>query len=454
MLLHESAERTRAWLDGWKLEPIIWAPLGMLILAWVAWNSDPAAVRATFAGVVALSPIWLPLSLAVSSWKVWMHYIRYMFWFNQEWVLLEIQLPPEVQKSPLAMELFLTALWNAGGETTFIQRIWKGQFRPVWSLEIASNEGRISFYMHMRKGWKNITEARLYGQFPEAKVTEVEDYVAKVPFNLEEYELFGCEYQKGEPQALPLRSYIDYGLDKNPDTPEIQVDPLTNLLEFLSTAGPGEFLWLQLVIQARKKDQWYGFYYNKRDDFKDPAKKAIQAITEGAIVRAQEFVTDEAEKKKVGSRGAMLLTGGEKLRVEAIERSLTKLVFECGIRVIYMAKRSNFNGVKIGGLIRFFDANRYPDYNALGVTRSVQNFDYPWQDFMNIRKSKVKRDMFFQQKNRAYFYVPYDQKPVFLTTEELATLWHFPNSFVKTPGLERVASRVSEGPTNLPTLPS
>jgi hypothetical protein len=99
------------------------------------------------------------------------------------------------------MELFLTTLHNAGGEPTILRRAWHGHFRAVWSLEIASIEGHIHYYIHLRRAWKNIVEARLYGQFPEAKVTEVEDYFAKIPFNLEEYNLWGSEYKKGIPRA-------------------------------------------------------------------------------------------------------------------------------------------------------------------------------------------------------------------------------------------------------------
>jgi hypothetical protein len=34
------------------------------------------------------------------------------------------------------MELVLVGLWNNGSETTFLQRIWKGQFRVVSTLEL------------------------------------------------------------------------------------------------------------------------------------------------------------------------------------------------------------------------------------------------------------------------------------------------------------------------------
>ncbi len=453
MFLHDQAEKTAKWFNEWNFDPIVIGGLWFFFLVLAVIGIDADVIPGVAAFVVYLSPIWLPVYLGVFLWIVWMHYIRFMFWFNQKWILLEITLPPEVEKSPLAMELFLTGIWNAGGESTFIARLWEGKFRAVWSLEIASNEGRVVYYLHTRESWRTIIESRLYGQYPEAKITEVDDYVDKVPYNKAEYDLWGGEFAKGEPGAMPFRTYIDYQLDKDTDTPENKVDPISNTLELMGSLGKDEYMWMQVIIRARKKDEWHGFYLS-HDHWKEGATKKIKEITEGAVKRAQGLIKDEAEQKKVGSRGAMLLNVGEKDQIEAIERSLTKNVFECGIRVLYMAKKEKFHGINIGATVRFFDAFRYPNFNSIGITRGMSIFDHPWQDFGDIRANMIRRKLFFRYKHRAYFYVPYEQMPTMMTTEELATLWHFPGSWVKTPGVQRVSSRRADAPSNLPTLPS
>ncbi len=447
------------WIGGWGFETLVIIPAAFLIFLIIAAGIDPAAISGTFAMAIALSPIWLPIGLLVFFWITWMHYIQYAFWFKQEYILLEIQLPPEVEKSPLSMELFLSAMYNSGGESNFIARIWKGQFRPVFTLEIASNEGQIKFYLHCRKGWKNVLEAKLYGQYPEVRITEADDYVAALPFNTNEYGLWGAEFKKmGGADALPIKTYIDYGLDKSPDKPESQVDPISNLTEFLGQIGQGEYLWMQIVMRAPKGDRWwYGFPLAGNNPWKEPAKAKINEITKNAIKRAQDLIEGDGEdskkeKQKVGSRGSTLLSGGEKLQVEAIERSLTKLYFECGIRVLYLGLNSGpFSGTNIGSVVKFFDAYNQPNYNSIMPTRGSSDFDYPWQDWNGIRENRVRRNLFFRYKHRAYFNVPYDQVPTHLTTEELATIWHFPSSVVQTPALDRVPSRRSEAPLNLPT---
>lgn len=439
------------WLNEWGVEPIILGPVVLFLPLFFASSYDPDSISGFLAALTILSPIWLPLFLLKIFWISWVEYIRYKFLFAQDPVLLEIQLPQEVEKSPLAMETFLVTLWNSGGETTFIARVIKGQYRPIWSLEIASNEGRVSFYLRIdRRAWKNIVEARLYGQFPEAKVIEVEDYVDRLGFNFEEYDIWGTEYNKGKPQALPIKTYRDWGLDKDPKE-EQKVDPIANIIELLGQVGKDEYFWMQIVARAYKKDEWYGFNL-KNESFKVEANAEVKKIMTAASKRSQEIMRgfDVQENRVI-----TMLTETERNKIEAIEGALSKLLFETGIRVVYLAKREKFNGVNIGGMIRFFDAFRSTGYhNSLFVARGLSYFNYPWQDFMNIRKNKEKRDIFFRFKHRAFFFVPYNQVPIFLTTEELATLWHFPGSSVKTPGLNRVASRRAEAPPNLPSLPS
>jgi len=448
------------FLAGWGFDSIIVMPFIVLLVVITAYQVDPVAIEATFAVLTATSPIWLPFVLIIVFWHQWIHYIRFMFWFPifNDSILLEVQLPAEVEKSPAAMEIFFTTLWQTGGETTFIHRIWRGAMRAVFSLEIASNHGQVRFYIHTRRAWRSLLESRLYGQYPEAKIFEVDDYVKKIPFNLEEYDIFGAEYKKDNPYALPIKTYVDFNLDKNPDKPENQTDPITHVVEALGQIGPDEHYWMQIIIRGRKVSQgeeWYGFYIGDRK-FGPPATEEIKKITQGAVKRAQDLIDsgdpaeDKKQKAQAASRGAGLMTETERRRVEAIERSRGKLLFDVGIRVVYLAKKERYVGINNGNVIRFFDVFRSSGLtNGLGVTRGTSYFDYPWQ-FEPQRKPIEQKNLFFRYRYRAYFGVPYDQDYNVMTTEELATLWHFPSSVVRTPALDRVPAKVSEAPLNLP----
>jgi len=76
------------------------------------------------------APIWLPILLSYMFWRLWITYIRRKFIQEQEYELLEIRLPREVEKTPLAMEAFFAGIHLRPGETTWIDRAWLGKVRP------------------------------------------------------------------------------------------------------------------------------------------------------------------------------------------------------------------------------------------------------------------------------------------------------------------------------------
>ncbi len=459
MLLYETAERLQDKMFKMSFNPLWLAFLVVPIIISLVLAVDTPAFYAFLTALSVTSPVWLPVYLGVFLWISWIHYARHIFWFQSDMVLLEIQLPPEVERSPLAIELFLTSIFHTGSETTFLNRIWQGKFRNTWSLEIASVEGRIGFYIHARRGWKEAIEARLYGQFPEAVIREVEDYIAKIPYNNEDYDMWCGEYGKGEPQAAPIKTYEDYELHEDTDEPETRVDPLTNILEVFNNMGKDEYVWMQIIMRAHAKEDWFGLY-KFGDAFAEKAHKHIEEIIANAAKRAKRIAAealkvDEQQQAQVAGRGMTMLTEEEREKIKAIEHNMNKFVYECGIRVVYVAKKEKFKGITGAFLFRLFDPFK-GTFNRIGGIpgRGMIGFDYPWEDPLKFRRPRMKQLYYFNSKHRAYFYVPYDQVPVFLSTEELATIWHLPSSGVETPGLNRVAAKSSEGPANLPTLPS
>lgn len=456
-MLHDTARILEDKIKRMALN-IVWLSFIIIpLLALLVVGTDPAAFAAFLSALVLLSPVWLPVFLIVILWIAWIQYIRHKFWYTSDMVVIYIQPPPEITKSPHAMEIFLTALFHTGSETTFLNRVWQGRFRNTWSIELASVEGRVGFYMHLRRMWKDSIETRLYGQYPEAKITEVEDYIAKIPFNLEEYDMWCGEFGKQaiKPGAAPVKTYIDFGLDKDTDTPETTVDPIINMLEILSSLGKDEYAWMQIIMRAHAKEDYFGFYR-----FGDPFKKEAEEYIRGKIasaakrakeIAAEQLMADETQQAQIAGRGMTMLTEEEKNEIAAIERNMNKPVYECGLRVCYVAKKERFRGINGAFFYRFFDGVWGPYNRIAGIPgRGLIGFDYPWEDPLKFRKSRMKELLYFHSKHRAFFYVPYDQKHEYFSTEELATIWHFPDSSVQTPGLERVAARRAEAPANLP----
>ena len=160
---------------------------------------------------------WIPVLLVYIGWRVWMKYIRLATIAKKEWIMLEIRIPKEVFKSPQAMEIFLAnALHQGGGMGNWYQKYWLGNVHTWFSLEMISEEGNVRFIIRAEKKWRRLVEAQLYAQYPNIEIKEVPDYTEKMVLNMYEapWSIWGTEFKLAKPDPFPIKTYIDYGLDK------------------------------------------------------------------------------------------------------------------------------------------------------------------------------------------------------------------------------------------------
>ena len=170
----------------------------------------------TFKVLFKYSYIWLPILLGSLAWTMWVDYRRQMFVSKQTFILLEIKLPREILKSPQASEFFISGLYSTLGEGNWYEKYWKGSVRDWFSLEMVSIDGIVHFFIWTKGGNKNKIEANLYSQYPGIEVYEVPDYTLPVKYDPETMTLFGTEFKLNKPDAYPIKTYLDYGMDKNP----------------------------------------------------------------------------------------------------------------------------------------------------------------------------------------------------------------------------------------------
>lgn len=392
----------------------------------------------TFRWLVFFSVIWIPIVIFEYAWGIWVRYVRYSWIRKQEKVLLEIRLPQETIKSPLAMELVLLGLYQTGGEGTPINRYWEGKVRPWFSLEIVSLGGEIHFYIWTLKSQRAIVESNIYAQYPGVEIQDVKDYTEDIFFDPAKYELAGCRFEATGPDPLPIKTYVDYGLDKDPKE-EYKIDPMAPLIEFMGSIKAGHQAWVQIVVRAHTQEKT-PLNDKYPDKWKEEAKELIQEVIEEATV-------EDAEGNKVPN--SVKLTGGQKDKIEAIERSISKYAFDVGIRAIYIAPRDIFDRGNGGGLMGSLKQFNAPDLNGFKPAEGT-GFDYKWQDWTGKKLLKRKIKTFKAYCNRGFFHHPFSKKWTVLNTEELATIFHFPGSAVMTPTLKRIPSKRADAPSNLP----
>ncbi len=382
--------------------------------------------------------IWLPIFTGAGLFVMWLQYKRAKFWQSRDSTLLEIRLPKEINKSPLAMEIVLGAFYQGAGEETWIDRYWKGGTRDWSSLEIVSLNGVVKFFIWLRPRYKNIVEAQLYSQYPGIEVHEAKDYTLPVAYDPDKNVVWGCEWALTKADPFPIKTYVDYGLDKDPKE-EYKIDPMTSMIEFLGSLTAGNQIWIQIIIRQHKKEQRkLGMWFEKTDAWQDEAKKEVKKIVDSL----------KGEEGKL----PRFATKGEENIITALERSTSKMPFDVGIRSIYIADKDKFNGSNIGGMLGSFKQYGSLNLNGFKPTGGLIGFNYPWQDFTGRRRERIKRHLIEGYKTRQYFFSPYKgKKPFVLNSEELATIYHFPGAVAATPTFERIPSKKSEAPFNLPT---
>ncbi|OHA95657.1 MAG: hypothetical protein A3C62_01730 [Candidatus Zambryskibacteria bacterium RIFCSPHIGHO2_02_FULL_39_16] len=393
--------------------------------------------------ILASWPVWLPFLLITFLFSSWFSYKRREWIRGQGSVLLEIKLPRDINKSPAAMEMVLEGIWeDVVGTLTDV--FIKGRVRDFFSLEIVSLGGEVKFFIWALPKWKNIIESRIYAQYPGAEVYEAEDYALKVVYDPEKVNLSGITTSLVKPDPYPIKSYIDYELERGGKEPEEIVDPLVPLIEYLGSLKPGEQAWIQILIQGHRKEGLKDTRLFPKPDWKESIKKEIKKIIE------QESYIKPAEGKPQTLQH-LTTTQGE--TIKAIERNAGKLAFNSMMRVLYVAPKDIFDKNKLTGLIG--SMRQFGSKNLNGIKpNKFMSVEYPWQDVHDKKKRMLHQTHLEAYKRRSFFDVPFKHlygEPYVLTVEELATLFHFPHGGVSTtPTLTRIPSKKAEAPANLP----
>lgn len=355
--------------------------------------------------------------------------------------MLELHLPKEIYKTPQAMEIILLSL-DQGSKGSPYEKYWKGKVQDWFSLEIASIGGAVRFFIRTPYFYKDLIESRIYSQFPEVEISEAPDYTEiPIPAEGNGVSLYGFELALTKPDPLPIKTYVEYEMHKAFLDEKQRFDPMTPMIEFLGSQGPGDQVWIQILVKAHRGR------YVKEDgtvgDWRDEARAEIKKMTEG----------DKKESKDGEIPPALRLTKTQNDNIAVIERNIAKVGLDCGIRAVYIATPGKFKTNNLAGLAGMFNTFNSAELNGFKRVNGT-GFDVPWEDvdrFLHIHNlGRVRRKFFDAYKRRSYFYPPYQRKPFLLSVEELATIFHFPSAIAETPTLKRLESKKSEPPHNLP----
>lgn len=398
--------------------------------------------------------IYLLFYIAVYYWK---EYKGNKYTAKWKWVLLAVDIPLENVQTPKAVEQLFAHLAGSFGSSNIEKAFRDGYRQPWFSFEIISIEGYIQFLIRTEVSFRDLVEAAVYAQYPDADIIEVEDYVDLAPesYPNNEYDVWVGDFCLAENSALPIRTYREFEHSISKDT--VLKDPMGTFLESFSRIGTGEQMWFQMLIEPIS------------NSWKEDAIKKIKEIIGDASLKkssgtgiplekefaksweeisAQVFGTIRTEggeeKKSTDPNQLRFLTPGQTKIVEAMEEKISKVGFKTKMRGVYLARKEVFKPERgVNALIGAIQQFNIPSANSI-----VPVFTSTVSYFGKVKKSARRKALLIKSYKKRKMKA--GGNSFILNIEELATVWHFPMSHVKTPQLQKTISKRSEPPSGLP----
>lgn len=391
--------------------------------------------------------------------ELWLEHKQVHAYLKKEWILLKIRVPSTSEQTVKAMENAFASLAGAHSPSSWHEKWIQGKTQSQISMEIVSIDGQVGFYVRAERPMRDLIEAAVYAQYPDAEIREVDDYAQQVPSHYpdEDWDLWGTEMIPVKEDAYPLRTYWEF---KDDISGEFK-DPLAAMLENFSRLGPGEQAWYQIIIvptdqkaeraraeklmkklRGEKEEHKQGFFFSVLE-FPLTVLKEIMGIL---------FPAPQAAPKKSDSGAPpkiLMLSPIEKQILEAVERKASKIGFLCKVRFLYVSKKTAHKKAKavqpfIGAIKQmntFHMQALKPESKHVGVNGTL------WF-FKARRNDHRKHELVQSYRARSAWRGTH---PFFLCAEELATMWHFPILLqVKAPSLDRTEAKKAEPPNNIP----
>jgi hypothetical protein len=388
---------------------------------------------------------------------MWQQHVRNLYRKQRRYILLAIDVPKNNEQGPKAVEHIFNHLAGAHQDPPFGSRWWDGEIPDSFSFEIVSIGGYIQFLVHTVDKYRDLIEAIIYAQYPNAEISEVEDYTAPwhhVRFPNDKYELWGTELIPTGSDMYPIRTFMEF---EDKVAGEYK-DSMASMLEGLSRIGEHEQVWIQFVITpanndwGKHADHLIGHLIGRHVEHKKTiADRIFSGVNQMASVIGEAFlpaVEGGHDSHDSGEPTQMpYMTPGEKSAVEAIENKILKIGYHVKIHLIYLAEKQYFKkgygpNVVYGSFKQFNSA-----YN--GFKPMKKSYTGGVRFFKKTRVNRRKNAILHHYSSRGHLFEPGSYGEIF-NTEELASLYHFPMMQVQAPLVRKAEAKKAEPPISLP----
>jgi hypothetical protein len=395
--------------------------------------------------------------------QLWVYWRQNLWFAKQRFVLLAIDVPRDNEQTPKAVEHIFAHIHGIHKNPNLREKYIDGYVQPSISLELISIDGYIQFLIRAPVQFRDLVEAAIYAQYPNAEISEVDDYTASFTplFPNESYNLWGAEVSLINKDVFPIRTYPAF---EHPLT-QTFLDPMASLLEMMGRLRAGEQIWFQWVIAPPPNEAWRerGIRIIKKlIGSKAPSSKStldslgwlpgqvFQGLTE-SFTGSSVFGEGATSTRNDNGPPTLMqhLPPHERNIVEAIGFKISKLSFATKFRFIYLAEHEVFNKAsRIAPVWGAFKQLSALDLNGFKPDKKTKTtIDY---FFKERRENARKQRLLWGYKYRSNWR---GRNRYMLNTEELATLWHFPVITVKAPLVQKTQAKRGEPPIALPVGP-
>jgi len=377
---------------------------------------------------VIIYALKLIVKIFAYTWWIWAAILGFLAYQNKrkkKWVekkeynLLQITVPKENEKSPLAAEMMFAALHGIYRRPA--ERLTKGAIQEHISFEIVSFNNKIKFYVWAPSDLQDFVEGQIYAQYPNAEIKQVPDYTDE-NFLRENKKIITTELALNKLDFYPIKTF-----------PNFEVDTLAGITATLfKLEEKGEQAWIQILIRPAD-EHWQAKALSYVESVRSGKSSSFflkilnyvfKFIT--TLIHAL-FAPENIAHEEVSNN--VSLTPAQENALKAIEEKASKLGFETKIRIAYIASSEKIALSRIRGVV-----------GAFQQYTTVLNGFIP-------RKLNVGKVALNYYKSRAFL-----DKGFILNIEELASIFHLPNVTVETPTISWTSSKKGEPPENLPII--
>jgi hypothetical protein len=401
-------------------------------------SSDPFAYTdpGTYADPAGLP--WVPyilliLLLMVGAVVLWfLHRRRRAYRLAQmEKVALKVILPkqhkPEEErrdpKEVIGVMEPLIAILHHYYQDNWQERFWRGQ--PTFSFEIVAHDGEIFFYLVCPAAFADQLERQVHAQYPSAHIERAYDLDI---FLEKEGESACAALQLVKPYIFPIRTYR-----------YLENDPLNALTNSLSKVQQGRAV-IQILIQPTEQN-WHsriqealhnvqqGRQFEHSQGMGNKLASLAKEVGQTAFANPNPEEAQNPNDALNTAKANVRLTAMQEQQAKMLTEKAGKVGFKVQIRCAARAKTEIEARNQVQNMLSAFAQYQAPELNGFRINNLYNR---------NILVDYVLRA--FSPKQPAYI----------LNTEEIASLFHFPNLALETPNIHWLGARRLPPPTNLP----